>query len=147
MRLSKNEPKRQSAGMAHGDSQDRIDAVDLPGPQFWVLMFIILFVLSCIIGNCVRCAIRCFSPENALGPQWEHNLSGERYVRPIGLESWRRGWLGQAGDYLDQRKGSASEGKLDTNAPRLGPVDQFNGAEAYTPGFPPPKLVLVLGRA
>jgi hypothetical protein len=122
--------------------QDRVDLVDVPGPQFWLVMGAIVFFLTVLIGSCVCCAVRCFAPENTLGPQWEINRKGERYVRPYGIESWRNGWLGRAGDYKDERElesGARSDtyGQRDADAPRLGPFERpFAQRGGRTPGFP-----------
>lgn len=121
-------------------SEDRVDLIDVPGPQFWAIMASIIAFLTVLIGSCVCCAVRCFAPENTLGPQWEINRKGERYVRPYGIESWRNGWLGRAGDYRDERERdgapSATRGERDVEAPRLGAFERpFDGRGGRTPGF------------
>ena len=122
-------------------SEDRVDLIDVPGPQFWAIMASIIAFLTVLIGSCVCCAVRCFAPENTLGPQWEINRKGERYVRPYGIESWRNGWLGRGGDYKDEREleggvRSGTYGQRDSEAPRLGAFERpFDGKGGRTPGF------------
>lgn len=121
---------------------DRVDMADVPGMGFWLVMLAIIAFLTLLIGGCVVCTIRCFTSENTLGPQWELNRNGERYVRPFGVESWRQGWLGRAGDY--EVKDANGAVLRDGAAPRLGPID---GPDARTPGFREERAPSALERA
>ena len=112
---------------------DRVDLREAPGLTFWLLILTILVLLTLLIGFCVCCAVRCFSPENTLGPAWEHNTKGSRYVRPLGHDSWWAGWLAHGAEHGDRDAGRA--------APRLvgGDLDKTESG-----GFPeraPPKSI------
>jgi len=78
---------------------DRVDLREAPGLAFWLIILTILVFLTLLIGFCVCCAIRCFAPENTLGPAWEHNTKGSRFVRPLGHDSWWGGWLAHGAEY------------------------------------------------
>jgi len=50
----------------------------------WALLLIVAAFVLLLIG-CLACyAVRCFSPENFLGPRWNIDSKGERWVTPLG---------------------------------------------------------------
>lgn len=63
----------------------------------WALPLIIALVilfLTCLICSLTCCAVRCFYPENTKGPLWGPSVQQDgRWVRPLGVDSWRNGWL------------------------------------------------------
>jgi len=52
--------------------------VELP---FWVIIVVVLIMLCCMIAGCVCFTLRCFSPENHLGPLVEVNSVGKQWIR------------------------------------------------------------------
>jgi hypothetical protein len=58
---------------------------------FWLIIFIVVAVLVCIIGCCSCFAVRCFSPEQEKGALVEVNSQGQRWIRP--LNSKNDDWL------------------------------------------------------
>ena len=108
---------------------------------FWGIISIVVLFLCCLIGCCTCCAVRCFAPENTRGPLWEASVpQGDgRWVRALGVESWRHGWVA-----------GPKDGSGDVIAPRLnepgkeGPValgrsgkPRANGEQLWTPGGKP----------
>ena len=117
------------------------DDTEQTGPPFWVIIAIVVLFLSCLIGCCTCCAVRCFAPENTRGPLWEASVpQGDgRWVRALGVESWRHGWVA-----------GPKDGSNDVVAPRLntpgdqGPVafgrdgrKRTDGERLWTPGGAP----------
>ena len=54
---------------------------------FWLIIFIVVAVLACMIGCCTSFAVRCFAPEQDKGPLVEVNSQGERWIRPLNSKS------------------------------------------------------------
>lgn len=62
------------------------DAVHIP---FWLIILAVVAVCVLIIGGCACFAVRCFTPENHLGPLIEVNSAGKRWVRrPNTVDRW-----------------------------------------------------------
>lgn len=62
------------------------------GVAFWVIILAVLAVCSCIICGCACFTVRCFAPENHLGPATEINTEGKRWIRPLGsINPWLAG--------------------------------------------------------
>lgn len=114
----------------HDDGENRVDIREAPGLAFWLIILTILAFLTVLISFCVCCAIRCFAPENTLGPAWEHNTKGSRFVRPLGHESWWGGWLGHGAQY-DQSGANPQE-----LVPRLSEKDKTQSS-GFAPTDPP----------
>ena len=117
------------------------DDTEQTGPPFWLIIALVVLFLCCLIGCCTCCAVRCFAPENTRGPLWEASVpKGDgRWVRPLGVESWRHGWVA-----------GPKDGSGDVIAPRLnapgeqGPValgrngrERADGKQLWTPGGAP----------
>jgi hypothetical protein len=119
------------------------DDTEQTGPPVWLIIALVVLFLTCLIGCCTCCAVRCFAPENTRGPLWEASVpQGDgRWVRPLGVESWRHGWVA-----------GPKDGSGDVIAPRLnapgeqGPValgrnrqERADGKRLWTPGGLPLK--------
>jgi len=74
---------------------------------FWLIIFIVVAVLVCIIGCCTFFAVRCFAPEQQKGPLVEVNSQGQRWVRPVNSE--KCDWL--ANEKVEPRAAYDSNGK------------------------------------
>ena len=60
--------------------------VEIP---FWVIVLAVVAVCACIICGCACFTVRCFSPENHLGPNTEVNTEGKRWIRtPNSINPW-----------------------------------------------------------
>lgn len=56
---------------------------------FWVVILAVVAVCACIICGCACFTVRCFSPENHLGPETEVNTEGKRWIRtPNSISPW-----------------------------------------------------------
>lgn len=75
------------AALAHSRRLSEVgDAVHVP---FWLIILAVVAVCVLIIGGCACFAMRCFTPENHLGPLVEVNSAGKRWVRrPNTVERW-----------------------------------------------------------
>lgn len=119
-----------SKGAMHSDGKDIVDIREAPGLSFWLIILTILLCLTALISFCVCCAVRCFSPENTLGPAWEHNTNGSRFVRPLGHDSWWGGWLGHGAQYDESGK---------ERVPRLSNADATKSS-GFAPTDPPSSI-------
>jgi hypothetical protein len=61
------------------------------GVLFWLIIFIVVAVLVCMIGCCTCFSRYCFAPEQQKGALVEVNSQGQRWLRP--LDSKSDDWL------------------------------------------------------
>lgn len=70
---------------------------DDPNENAWALpliIFLVILFLTCLICSITCCAVRCFYAENTKGALWGPSVKQDgRWVRPLGVDSWRNGWL------------------------------------------------------
>jgi len=120
------------------------DDTEQTGPPFWLIIALVVLFLCCLIGCCTCCAVRCFAPENTRGPLWEASVpQGDgRWVRPLGVDSWRHGWVAGPKDGSgDPDTGPRLNARGEQGPVALGPngQDRTDGKKLWTPGGLPLK--------